>query len=245
MMISVSFVRADSNVLAPNQFWGLGKVMDSGDTLNFQITSSKSINVYIMNSAQFSQYQNSPQDTASEYYKGWVGVLSLTDSFVALDSDTYYVLMINPSDTQSASVTVYASVEPAKSIAIYSPINTDTFENGYNEIQWTTTGSISDIRIELYNMDSFLEVIIASTYNDGTYSWYLSSDDIYSGNDYQVRLSDYHNNSIDIFSDYFTITITITPTDNTPFAIPGYQFLVLFLSSFAVIGVIILKKFKK
>jgi len=90
-------------------------------------------------------------------------------------------------------------------------------------------------------MDSFLEVIIASTYNDGSYYWYLSSDDTYSGNDYQIRLSDYHNNSIYTFSDYFTITIT--PTDNTPFAIPGYQFLVLFLSSFAMISLIIVKKF--
>ena len=246
MMISVSLVRADSNVLTPNQYWGSGKVMGSGDTLNFQITSSGSINVYVMNSSQFSQYQSSPQDTASEYYKGWTGVLSLTDSFVAPDSDTYYVLMINPSDTQSASVTIYASVEPAepaKSIVIYSPINTDTFENGYNTIQWTTTGSISDIRIELYNLDSFLEVIIASTYNDGSYSWYLSSDDTYSGNDYQIRISDYINNSIYTFSDYFTITIT--PTDDTPFAIPGYSFITLVLSSFAVMGLIIAKKFKK
>ena len=92
-------------------------------------------------------------------------------------------------------------------------------------------------------MDSFLEVIIASTYNDGSYSWYPSSDDTYSGNDYQIRLSDYHNNSIYTLSDYFTITIT--PASNNNLAIPGYSFLILLLSSFAVIGLIIIKKFKK
>jgi len=73
---------------------------------------------------------------------------------------------------------------------------------------------------------------------------------LHSQNNYQIEIpesvafdSKYYNNSIYIFSEYFTIIIT--PTDNTPFAIPGYQFLVLFLSSFAVIGLIIIKKFRK
>lgn len=111
LLIGISFVNAESKTLSPNQYWGLGKNLDFADTLNFQITSSKGINVYIVDSYQLSIYQYDSQDTASGYYKEWIGVISLTQSFTAPEDDTYYVLMINPSDTLSTSVSVSASID--------------------------------------------------------------------------------------------------------------------------------------
>lgn len=111
LLIGISSVRADQQTLSPNQYWGLGKYMHFGDELNFQLSSSRGINVYIVNSYQLSKYQSDPQDTAFAYYKEWIGVLSLTNSFITPEDGTYYVLMINPSDSQSTSVSISANID--------------------------------------------------------------------------------------------------------------------------------------
>ncbi|MFW9971914.1 MAG: hypothetical protein ACFFDF_17125 [Candidatus Odinarchaeota archaeon] len=242
IIIGISFVNAESKTLQPNQYWGLGKNLSLNDTLNFQINSNNPINVYIMDSSQISQYQNNPQDTASLYYEEWKGILLLTDSFTAPKIDTFYLLMINPSDDSSASISVSASIdyaEPEKSITIYSPRSTDIFDNGNNQISWTTTGDITYIRIELYVGNSFLEVIESWENNDGSYSWYLSSSDTYDGSNYRIRISDYYDDSVYAFSDYFTISITPESTNGIYIAPLIWSLIIIIPSVCTAIGVVI------
>jgi len=118
---------------------------------------------------------------------------------------------------------INASIIPKSISIIY--VNSDI---GYNDIEWTSTGIIEHVLIELYNVSSFVEIISSKTENDGYYSWYINSNHIYNGDYYQIKVSNYHNNSIYDLSDYFTIecelkTITITnPTSIDTFGIPYY-----------------------
>ena len=121
----------------------------------------------------------------------------------------YYQIKI--SDYDDASIYDYSdyfTIETeTKTITITTPKSTDTFLSRVNSITWTTIGDISHVRIDLYRNGVFLETISYYENNDGTYSWYLSSSDTYDGNNYRIRISDYHDASIYDYSDYFTIEI--------------------------------------
>jgi len=111
LLMGISSVRADSKLLYPNQYWGLGKNMNFADTLNFRIECNGGANIYIMTTQQMQIYQNDPQDTASAYYKEWKGVLVLTDSFIAPEDGDIWIIMINQSDTENTRVIIDASID--------------------------------------------------------------------------------------------------------------------------------------
>ncbi|KKK44083.1 hypothetical protein LCGC14_1261760 [marine sediment metagenome] len=103
--------------------------------------------------------------------------------------------------------TIDCETEIEKTITITSPTSTDTFLPGHNYITWTTTGPIDYVRIRLYDGSNFLETIESSAYNDGSYDWYLSSYETYEGSNYRIEISDYDDNLVYTFSNYFTIEI--------------------------------------
>lgn len=84
-------------------------------------------------------------------------------------------------------------------------------------IHWTSTGAISDIKLDLYVNDIFAMEIVSETSNDGQYSWRIPSMLEYS-NHYQIKITDVFNSSIYDFSDYFEIfkpSITVISPDNS------------------------------
>ena len=85
--------------------------MSFGDTLTVQVSSDNSINAYLMTTNQMLLYQANPEDTAKSYYSGKVSYTLCGFVFTALDDALYYILIINPSDTNSAIVVVDASIE--------------------------------------------------------------------------------------------------------------------------------------
>ena len=132
-----------------------------------------------------------------------------------------------------------------KSITIINPKSNDVFDNGYNYIDWSTTGTINYVRIELWgNYDGYwsFEVITTSTYNDGSYKWYLSSSDIFDGDFYLIKILDYNDNSVYANSDYFTIEIDEDYDDSFTPAGPGISLLawLLFIILPATAGVVII-----
>jgi len=210
VLIGSPFIKGETSTktLAPNQYWGLGTTLQTGDTLNFRIESdSVSINIYIMNQGQIDFYQGNPQDEATFYIEEWVSYWLLTYSFVAPNDEQYYLLMINPSDSTSTYVVVDASVDEyiQSTITITNPTSIDTFDSGYNHITWTSTGEVSYwIDIDLYKNGAFLESIV-TVGNGGFYSWYIYNDEYEEDSDYQIRISDSYDSSIYDLSDYFTI----------------------------------------
>jgi len=173
--------------------------LDAGDTLKIEFEviagGNKDVDFYI---------ENSNNVQIEDYGR----VISGTIYFIAPSDDTFRIYFSNSfSIITSKTVEISFDITYAKSITIYSPRSTDLFENDCNDIQWTTTGDINQVRIELYIGNTFLEVINPQTYNDGSYSWCLSSSDTYDGSNYRIRISDYYDGSIYDYSEYFTIEI--------------------------------------
>jgi len=118
------------------------------------------------------------------------------------------------------------------SLTVTKPDSTSTWETGTTQsITWTSTGTISDVKIELYKGGAFEMVIIASTTNDGTYNWAIPTD-LEDGSDYQIKISDVSNPATYDESSNFVIT---------SFEIPGYN-LYIVIGIMCVVSVILLKK---
>ena len=119
-------------------------------------------------------------------------------------------------------------------ISVDEPINSRSWEvNTAQYIKWTSTGSISNVIIELYNINAFVMEITPSTPNDGEYNWAILSG--LDGSElYQIKISDISDPSVYDFSDYFEIM-------RPPSGIPGYNLYIL-IGIICVISVILVKR---
>ncbi len=149
---------------------------------------------------------------------------------------SYYEIKISDSfDATIYDYSDYFTIEcEIKTITITSPVSTDTFLTGYNYITWISTGNIDYVKIGLYKDGGFLEMISGYVSNDGSYEWYIYTDNYVDGSYYQIRISDYYDNSIYDYSSYFTIeceipeiekTITISSPASTSTFNSGYNYI--------------------
>jgi C1A family cysteine protease len=133
---------------------------------------------------------------------------------------TYYFVVVahnNYGDTLSNCIQVDISL--AYEITVIFPDSSSSWEPGTTVfIIWTSTVSISNVKIQLYRDDSLIMEITSDTPSDGNYSWSIPSM-LVNSKQYQVKILDVSNFSIFDFSDYFEIA---TPTE-TPGGIPGYH----------------------
>ena len=109
-----------------------------------------------------------------------------------------------------------------------------------HSITWTSTGSITDVKIELYKGGVLLMEIVASTHNDGSFEWTIQTD-LTDGIDYQIRISDVSNPATYDESPNFAITSVDIPGDA---AIPSYN-LYIVIGIMCVVSIILLKNRKK
>ena len=107
-------------------------------------------------------------------------------------SDYIAVYGISP-QFQGYIVRVITVLAPNKSISIE--------RYNYFDIVWTTNGSISFVRIDLYKAGSFLETIKSRTVNDGRYLWQLIQQKIKKADDYTIKISDADDSNVYDFSD--------------------------------------------
>jgi len=127
------------------------------------------------------------------------------------------------------------------SLTVVTPDSTSVWEMGTSQdITWTSTGTISDVKIELYKDGDLERVIIASTTNGGSFDWIIPTD-LDDGIDYQIRISDVSNPTTYNDSPYFTITSVDLPGDG---AIPGYNLYIL-IGVISIVSIILLKNRKK
>ena len=163
----------------------------------------------------------------------WVVPPGLTDSLLyqVRVSDADYPLTYDYSDD--------FEIEDLRSITVTSPISGDNWimENDYY-INWTSTGVIANVKIELFASSILVLEIAASTTNDGSFLWTVP-DTLINYTDYIIRVSDFIDPTMYDDSDLFTITGV------SGGGIPGYDILIL---SGLLIGVsltIIKRKRKK
>ena len=138
-----------------------------------------------------------------------------------------YYYKIRISDYNDSSVygeSNYFQINGASEINVTTPSSNGTIwspsEN--QSIQWSTESNISYVRIQLYRASSpngnyvFYNTIDSNEYNDGTYSWNISSSYASDSYYYKIRISDYYDSSIYGESNYFQINETPNINVTTP-----------------------------
>jgi len=90
---------------------------------------------------------------------------------------------------------------------ITQPDSSDDLKPGTHNILWGSVGGGTHVKIDLYKGNSHVETITQQTSNDGMYPWSIYKYDNFDGTDYRIKLTDYDDNEIDGFSDYFEISI--------------------------------------
>ncbi|MFW9872918.1 MAG: Ser-Thr-rich GPI-anchored membrane family protein [Candidatus Thorarchaeota archaeon] len=91
------------------------------------------------------------------------------------------------------------------SIVINTPNSVSSWETGTSQsITWTSIGSISDVKIELYKDGIFEFVIVPSTINDGEYTWAIPPG-LDDSAQYQIKIVDVSKPSTTAMSDYFEL----------------------------------------
>ncbi len=157
-----------------------------------------------------------------------------------LDDSTQYQIKI----TDVSTLTTYDFSEYFEIynpiITVISPDSSSSWETGNSQsITWTSTGTIANVKIELYNNDLLIMEITPSTPNDGEYNWIVPSE-LEDSDQYQIKIIDVSNPSTNDFSDYFEIK---TPPSGTV-AISGYSIFV-FISLIVIISLVMLRRRKK
>ncbi len=144
-------------------------------------------------------------------------------------------------DFESYEITLIVMV--AKSLTIISPDASSSWEiNSTQYIYWNSTGSMSNVRIELYNNGVFVMEIISSNPNNGEFYWFVSSELVESKN-YRIKIIYVSDSSVFDYSDHFEIKHSHHFPQGTslPTGIPGYD-ITLLLGIIGIIGVYLIRK---
>ncbi len=134
---------------------------------------------------------------------------------------------------------IYTPPAPADSITVTNPSGLVAWEAGTTHaITWNSTGSIANVKIELYISGINDSILTANTPNDGLFSWTIPSG-LGNSTQYQIKINDATDSAIYDFSDYFGIYSG--PLPSLPSNIPGYNIIALIGIS-SVITLLIIKK---
>ncbi len=165
---------------------------------------------YIINQSSWITY-SSPFDLSSYVY-GYNLI-----SYQAID-------LVNNTENVNTLLVMLADIPSLSSLTVTSPNTSSSWEPGTSQfINWTSTGSILNVKIELYKNDLFEMEITSSTTNDGEYYWSLYSA-LIDSNQYQIKITDVSNSSTYDYSDYFEIknpSLSVTTPDASSSWEPG------------------------
>ncbi len=103
---------------------------------------------------------------------------------------------------------VWTKTENAQ-INVTSPKSGDTYNSGsYTTfpITWTSQGTFTYLRLELYQGDVKVFTIGSGNLNNGQSYMMLTSEQGYVGSDFRIKITDINDANVYGFSDYFTIT---------------------------------------
>lgn len=97
---------------------------------------------------------------------------------------------VSASDYLAIYDEVSFSAHILRTITISSPSrNTIVYQSDYYDIVWTTNGTISEVKIDLFKEGVYVLTITDRTVNDGRFLWHLLAD-VSLSNFYQIKISD-------------------------------------------------------
>ena len=112
------------------------------------------------------------------------------------------IILYNPSTTYFTDT-----------LTVETPNSLSSWQTGTShEIEWVTTGNVSNVKVELYRGDVFELEITANITNDGEFSWSIPLS-LIDSIQYQIKVTDVSNPLTYDYSQYFEIfnpTLTVT-----------------------------------
>jgi len=160
-----------------------------------------------------------------------------------INSTNYQIRIRDSSDISVYNDSDYFEIYSINTITVDIPNNDNSWETEHSyDISWSSTGIISNVKIELYNNDSNILMISPDTPNYlGQYEWAIPAD-LNSSQNYQIKISEATNYNVYGISEYFEI---LNRSDNGEgITIPGYN-LILLLAAMVGISVILTLKRQK
>ena len=196
---------SDTTYLPPSQHaYKSGYCSNAGSiSISWSTSPSTSIEVRAMLSSQYSLFSL----TGNPYGQLLSTASSGSENFNPTVSDTWYIVFWNRYGSHTW-VTYDVTFNPGvpKSISITQPTSSSSYETGTTQtILWTSEGSISSVKIEMYKASSLFSTIYSSTTNDGNQGWTIPYS-CTTASDYRIKITDISASSVYDFSDYFSIT---------------------------------------
>ncbi len=137
------------------------------------------------------------------------------------------------------------AVVPIDSITITYPAGGEIWETGTNHtITWNSTGSIPNVKIELYLSGILDSVLTSGTLNDGDISWTIPSG-LANSTQYQIKITDVSNSSTFDYSDYFEIYTLNDHDVSSPSISFGYFYIFPMLFGILLLALISNRKYQK
>jgi len=133
----------------------------------------------------------------------------------------YRIKILSTTDSNVFDYSPYFEIIQTPEISVIEPSWSSYWTVGNNyTIQWTSTGSISTVKIELYSNSKYITTIAYVTPNNGSLLWSIPLN-LAQGSYYRIKITSTTDSSIYDYSDYFTI-YTNNPTH---MPIPGFTVL--------------------
>lgn len=157
-----------------------------------------------------------------DLYRGGVFEMAITAN-ITNDGDFYWTFPLSLTDSTQYQIKVSDVYNPSTydysqffeiynpTITVTSPDSSSSWVRGTEHfLNWTSTGTLTNVKIELYLNDTFVLEIAANTPNDGEYSWNIPSN-LTASTLYQIKMSDASNPLVYDFSDYFEVRPPTAP----------------------------------
>ncbi len=154
------------------------------------------------------------------------------------DSTLYQIKLVDMDYFDNVDTSDYFEIF-TPSITVVKPESSSSWIIGRSyDINWTSIGTIPNVKIELYDGSDYIMDVSASETNDGLFSWSLPTE-LNASDQYRIKIIDVLHPNVFDYSDYFEI---LAPSRG---GIPGYNPFVLVGLVSLVALVIIKRKFKK
>jgi surface protein len=130
---------------------------------------------------------------------------------------TYYYVVVASNAGGDSPISNCESVLTIKFITVVSPkAGSSWIPKQYYYIEWSSTSSISNVQIELYNNGELVMLIHSEIQNDGKNLWRIPSD-LESSETYQIKIFDTSDPSV------FGLSAEFEIINNEGSSIPGYS----------------------
>jgi surface protein len=143
------------------------------------------------------------------------------DSLEYTDGVYFFTVVASNIFENRTSNCVNVTINIPMTLQIITPsISTSWEAESYVYINWSSTGSIFNVRIELYDGEAYVLEIIGITSNDGELYWKVPVV-IGDSENYRIKISDATNASTYAYSNYFSIHSKTTGSPQSPSSNPA------------------------